>query len=177
MADQASMRINGPASDAGRTGLAPPTGDRAASGAHGSGAGPVDVVTNIAEFGDNLLTLTELQARLAALELKQNVAAVKIGTAFVVAGAVLAITSVPIALFGLAELLVSELGMRRGFALLAVAASAFAVAGTCITIAVARLRGSDVGFPLTAEEFARNLNWVRTVLVHSGRSSSKRGAR
>jgi hypothetical protein len=64
--------------------------------------------------------------------------------------------------------------MSRGVALLAVAAATLAIAGTAIAIAAARLRGSDMGFPLTREEFARNLNWVRTVVLYSGRSARSR---
>ena len=55
--------------------------------------GPADVVTNVAEFGENLLTLAELQARLAAIELKQNIEGVKVGGAIIVAGAVLAMAA------------------------------------------------------------------------------------
>ena len=135
------------------------------------------MVTNIAEFGENLLTLAELQARLAAIELKQNVEAVKVSGAVILAGAVLAIAALPIALAGIAELLVSELGMSRGFALIAVAVAAFAIAGTCVAIALGRLRSADLGFNLSREELARNLNWVRTVLLHSGRAAKGRRAR
>jgi hypothetical protein len=157
-------------------GVAPPGAGSSGGNGHG-GAGAGDMVTNVAEFGENLLTLGELQGRLAAMELRQNVEAVKLGGAVFLAGAVLAMAGLPIALAGVAELLVSLAGMNRGFALLAVAVAAFAVAGTCIAIAAARLRASDVGFPLTMEEFARNLNWVRTVLVHSGRSARARRSR
>jgi hypothetical protein len=69
--------------------------------------------------------------------------------------------------------MVSLLGMNRGVALIAVAVAAFAIAGMCVAIAVARLRGSDMGFPLTKEEFTRNLNWIRTVLLYSGRSGRR----
>ncbi len=89
----------------------------------------------------------------------------------------LAVAALPIALAGIAELLVSLLGMNRGFALIAVAVAAFVIAGICAAIAVARLRGADLGFPLSKEEFARNLNWVRTVLLHSGRSARARRSR
>lgn len=169
MADQTSMRFNGPGAAAGRMGAAPST----AGGANGSGAGPGDVVGGLAEFGNDLLSLGELQARLAAIELKHNVAAAKLGSAVMMTGAVLALAALPIALAGIAELLVSFLGMNRGLALIAVAVASFAIAGTCIAIALGRLRGSDLGFPLTREEFARNLNWVRTVLLYSGRAGRR----
>jgi uncharacterized membrane protein YqjE len=173
MADQASMRGNGPAAATGRMGATTqaPWGD-------GNGTpGPGDVVTNVAEFGENLLSLAELQARLAAIELKQNLEGVKVGGAVIVAGAALALAALPIALAGIAELLVSQAGMSRGLALIVVAVAALVIAGTGIAIAVARLRGANLGYPLSREEFARNVNWVRTVLLHSGRSARGRRAR
>jgi len=169
MADQASMRFNGPGAATGRLGAAQAT----AGGANGSSAGPGDVVGGVAEFGDDLLSLAELQTRLAAIELRQNVAAAKLGGAVMMTGAVLALAALPIALAGIAELLVSYAGMNRGFALIAVAVGTFVIAGACVAIALGRLRGSDLGFPLSREEFTRNLNWLRTVLLYSGRSAQR----
>jgi uncharacterized membrane protein YqjE len=146
----------------------PPTG-----GAGGNGASPGDVVTSVAEFAENLLTLAELQGRLAAVELKQNLEAARRGGIILAAGSVLALAALPIALAGIAELMVSLLAMNRGVALITVAVAAFAIAGTCTAIALGRLRGSDMGFALTKEEFTRNLNWIRTVLIYSGRSGRR----
>ncbi len=174
MADQATMKINGPASASGRLGTLPSPGGTGAASSTGNGAGPGAVVTNVAEFTENLLTLAELQGRLTSIELKQNVQAVKFGGGLMMVGAVVGIAGLPIALAGIAELLVTMLGMNRGLALLSVAVASFAIAGTCVAIAAARLRASDMGFPLSKEEFTRNLNWVRTVLLHSGRSVQAR---
>jgi hypothetical protein len=168
MADQATMtRFTGP------------TGNGAA--AHGSSgsirssnANVVDpsasgMMNSVAGFGENLLTLGELQARLTAIEIRQNLDSVKSGGALFVAGSILAIASLPIVMVGVAELLVSELGMKRGYALLSTAATAIVIAGACIVIARSWLRKKPFGFPLAGEEFARNMNWLRTVLRHSGR--------
>jgi hypothetical protein len=171
MADQATMRPDGPA--VARRGAVPiGIGD----GATGSEQelGPGDVVSGVTGFGENLLNLAELQARLVALELQQNLSAAKISVPVILAGAVLVVVSLPLILAGIAELLVSELGMKRGYALLSVAVVALAIAGASIGIATSRLRRSAAGFPLSREEFARNLNWVRTVLLHSGRSTRRR---
>lgn len=167
------MRFNGPGAGSGRAGLAQPTAGRPSGEGGGNGASPGDVVTNVAEFGENLLSLAELQARLAAIELKQNLRTAKIGGSVIVAGVVLALAAVPIVLAGIAEVLVSSLGMGRGPALLAVAFATFVIAGTGIAIAAARLRGSDMGFPLSREEYTRNINWLRTVLLYSGRSAQR----
>jgi hypothetical protein len=132
------------------------------------------MVSGVAEFGENLLSLAELQARLVALELQQNLQAAKIRVPVILAGAVLAVVSLPLVLAGIAELLVSELGMKRGYALLGVAVVALAIAGTAIALAVVWLRRALTGFPISREEFVRNLNWVRTVLLHSGRAARPR---
>ncbi|MGP0064795.1 MAG: phage holin family protein [Isosphaeraceae bacterium] len=166
MADQATVKTNGPAGN--RLGAMP------ASAGNGNHAGPGDMVSNVAEFGENLLSLAELQGRLALLEMKQNVQTARLTAPVILGGAVLGIASLPILLAGIAELLVSELGMKRGLALLGVAVAALAIAGTCIVIAGGRLRRSAVGFPLSGEEFTRNLNWVRTILMYSGRSARVR---
>jgi len=171
MADQASVRTNGPSSAAGRMGAVRPAADASAGSGNGGAASPGEVVSNVAGVGEDLLNLAELQARLASIELKHNIQAVQLGVAVILTGAVLALAGLPILLAGIAELLVTYVDMSRGWALIAVAVAAFVIAGTCVAIAVARLRSSDIGFPMSREEFARNLNWVRTVLLYSGRSA------
>jgi hypothetical protein len=114
--------------------------------------------------------LVELQARLAAKEFVQNLQAAKAASALGLAGFLMAVASVPIVLVGIAELLVSELQMKRGYALLSVAAVAILIAGVSMASASSWLRRKRLGFPLSEEELVRNLNWVRTVLRYSGRS-------
>ena len=166
------MRFKSPGAATDRMGAAPSAGPDSKTNGNGSSRG--DVVGGLAEFGDDLLSLAELQARLAAMELRQNVAAARFGGAIIGVAAVLALAALPVALAGVAELLVAFAGMNRGFALLAVAGVTIAIAGIGIAIAAARLRGSDLGFPLSREEFSRNLNWIRTVILYSGRSRIRR---
>ena len=127
------------------------------------------MMNNVAGFGENLLTLGELQARLTAIEIRQNLDSVKNGGALFVAGSIVAICSLPVVMVGVADLLVSELGMKRGYAILSVATTAIVIAGLCIVVARSWLRKKPFGFPLASEEFARNMNWLRTILRHSGR--------
>ena len=82
---------------------------------HRGGAG--QVVSSVAGFGENMLNLAELQARMAAVELRQNVDMLKIAGAIVVTAVMIALASFPILLAGAAEVLVSEFHWRRGFAL------------------------------------------------------------
>ncbi len=165
MANQATVRING--SLAGRRGavVAEPGN---ATGPKDEG-GPGQVISGVAEFGDNLLSLCELQARLTAIEIRQNADAVKVTGAVILAGTALALASLPVILIGIAELLASGLGMNRGAAFLSVALVTLFIGGAGIAIAASQLRRAAVGFPISREELARNMNWVRTVLLHSGR--------
>jgi hypothetical protein len=127
------------------------------------------VMRGVAGFGESLLTLAELQARLAAIELRQNVQAARAGMFLAVSSSAAMLSGLILLLAGVAELMVSELGVRRGVAFLSVAAFALAAGAGCLAVAATRLRSNRLGFPLTYEELARNLNWLRTVLRHSGR--------
>src|SRR5262249_8511886 len=108
MADQATMR---PESLAAARRSAVPIGAADAATGNGQEPGTGNVVSNVAGFGENLLTLAELQTRLTALELQQNLSAARISVPVILAGVVLAVVSLPLILAGIAELLVSDLGM------------------------------------------------------------------
>ena len=90
------------------------------------------MVSSVAGFGENLLTMAELQARLSAMELQQNVVAARSAGSVALAGSLLAVACLPVALAGIAELLVSELAIKRGYALLIVSAAAFLIACVCV---------------------------------------------
>ena len=64
--------------------------------------------------------------------------------------------------------------MKRGYALLTAGATAIVCAGCCFVIARSWLLQKSWGLPLAGEEFARNINWLRTILRQSGRGPSRR---
>jgi hypothetical protein len=174
MVDQATMKAsNGAGRSADRESAGLPSTDRS-SPAVDSTASAGQVASNVAGFGENLLNMAELQARMSAIELRQNIEAVKIVAALGLTGAILAVAALPIVLAGIAELLVSELGFRRGAAFLSVGFSTVGIGALCIITAGAWIGRKRLGFPLSAEEFTRNLNWVRTVLRLSGRQRASR---
>jgi hypothetical protein len=150
-----------------------PAGGRMAS-PNRNGPSATAVVSNVAGFGENLLTMAELQARLSAMELRNNVQAAKLSGILLLAGSVLAVASLPVALAGIAELLVAETALQRGYAFLLVALGAIVVAAVCVIGASLSLRKKRLGFPVSAEEFSRNLHWLRTVLRYSGRPPTSR---
>jgi hypothetical protein len=173
MADQAALKEkNGSARRARLAAASLEPG--AQSPAMGTGEAAGQVVSNVAGFGENLLNLAELQARLATIELRQNVDAMKTAVIVLASAALIGLASLPVVLAGTAELLVSELAWRRGVAFLTVGLTTLAVAAFVAVAAAVWLSRKRFGFPLSTEEFTRNLNWVHTVLRLSGRSPAGR---
>jgi hypothetical protein len=144
------------------------------SGAAEATASAGQVASNVAGFGENLLNMAELQAKMSAIELRQNIEALRIVAAVGLTGATLALAALPIVLAGMAEVLVTELAIRRGPAFLTVGFTALAIGLLGIVGAGLWISRKRIGFPLSAEEFTRNLNWVRTVLRLSGRQRAIR---
>ena len=174
MADQETMNPlygpagNGAAAVRGASGGKPvrPDRQRAADIADSS---PAAVVTNVASFGENLLNLAELQARLTTIELRRNFDSAKSAGVLIIVGAVLAVAGLPVLLIGIAELLMTELGIKRGYALLTTSTAAIVVGVTFVAIASHWLGRHPLGLGLAGEEFNRNMNWLRTILRQSGR--------
>jgi Putative Actinobacterial Holin-X, holin superfamily III len=172
MVDQATMNTSNGSSGSAEprsTGL-PPTGRESAEPPASAG----QVASNVAGFGENLLNMAELQARMSAIELRQNIEALRIVAAIGLTGAILVLTALPIVLAGIAELLVTRLGFGRGPAFLTVGFVSIAIGALSIISAGAWMGRKRLGFPLSAEEFTRNLTWVRTVLRLSGRHRAHR---
>ena len=168
MVDQATMtRANGANASGSTAGAGLGSGGRAAAPSEPE-ASAGQVVSNVADFGENLLNLAELQARLTAMELRQNLEAVKTVGLVTVTSTVMALAALPVVLSGIAELLVTELAFRRGSAFLTVGFSTIGIAVFSVAMASVWIRRKPLGFPLSSEEFTRNLNWVRTVIRLSG---------
>jgi len=139
----------------------------------GSGGQPEGVVGNIAEFGNDVATLVELQAKLAALDFKESATRAIVPLVLVVVGVALLLASLPVALLGAAWLVASALSIQEGWAALLTAGVAAVVAAILAWVALTRLLVSFESFRRTREELVRNISWIRTVLVHSGRSIPK----
>ncbi len=130
------------------------------------------VVGNIAEFGNDVATLVELQGKLAAIDLKESMGRAIVPTIAVVLAAVLALSSVPIALIGAAVLLADAMGPgREGWAYLIVFGIALVLAASIAAIGGYLLSKSFASLARTREELIRNISWIRTVLAYSGRPS------
>jgi len=132
------------------------------------------LVGGIAEFGNDFATLAELQYKLAMIDLSEAIRKALIPLVLMVVGASFILGALPVLLFGVAELIVSAFQIRIGWALLLTSVTTIVLAGAVLTICALRIPDSLSSFRRSREELQRNLSWVRTVLVHSGRSMPRR---
>jgi len=165
MVDQAAVR--GAASRPGPTATDPSNGKT-----NGQGNG---VIGSIADLGNDITTLAELQAKLAALDLKDCADRAIMPLGFLVAAAVVVAGCIPVVLLGIADVVARAFGIVPGWAMLLTAGIALAFGGIVLFVAARTLGRSFTSLRRSREELERNLAWVRTVLVYSGRSFPRRG--
>jgi len=158
MADQASLKTGSAASGAGTNGHSTPE-ERVAGG--------------LAGLGNDVATLAELQARLALNDLKECVNQVRVPVALIALGLIVINGAVPVVLLGIAALLATALKLT-GWALLLTGATVLASATGVVGAAAMKLGPSATCFRRSQEELTRNVSWIKTVLLYSGRSVPQR---
>ncbi len=121
----------------------------------------------VAEFVDDLASLAELQAKLAAADFRDAAHKSAVPIVLTVVGLTVVMASVPVALLGVGWLLASALKIHQGWAMLLTAGASIAVAGLVAVLAGMRLRHSFDSFRRSRKQLWLNLAWVRTVLVTS----------
>jgi len=131
------------------------------------------MVESVAEFVNDITTLAELQAKLAAADLKEASGRALVPAIAVGAGLVLLLGSLPVVLIGVASLLAGT-GMSEGWALLLTGLAGMVIAGVLAVVAGLALGRSFTSFRRSQEELARNVSWVKTVIVYSGRAARNR---
>ncbi len=137
---------------------------RVADGVPGSSSVGFD---GVAEFVDDLASLAELQARLAAIDFRDAARKSAIPIVLTVAGLAVMAASVPVALFGAGWLIASALKIDHGWAMLMTAGASIAIGGLVAALAGMRLSHSFDSFRRSRKQLWLNLAWVRTVLVTS----------
>jgi integral membrane sensor domain MASE1 len=132
------------------------------------------VVGGIAEFGNDIVTLAELQLQLARYDLRECLGHALIPLGLLAVGLIILLGTVPVALLGVAALLATALKISSGAAMLLTAGVVLILALIVMIVAGLRLIPSFSSFRRSQEEFSRNLAWVRTVVLYSGRSVPRR---
>ena len=134
------------------------------------------VVGSVTELGNDVATLAELQAKLAALDFKESAELAVLPLRVGAAGWAVLLGSIPVLLLGVATLLASWLKINAGWALVLVAVVVMLLAWATVEIAGMKLSRCFQSFRRSREELFRNLSWIRTVLMYSGRSVPRRGS-
>ena len=132
------------------------------------------VLGNVAEFSTDLISLAELQARLAAADLKETTGRAAVPAGLLVVGALLALVGLPVLLLGVGTLVAENTSLSPGWSILLTALAAIVLGAVLALLGVRGLGGSLSSFDRSKEELSRNLSWVKTVLVHSGRTPPRK---
>jgi len=157
MADQASVRRGDPG-----------------SARHGNGTPEGRVVGGIAEFGNDITTLAELQYKLTMIDLKECVGRAVVPVGLVAAGLVLILGALPVALLGVAALVASALKIGEGWAMLLTGGVILVLSSVVVVVSALKIVPSFASFRRSYDELTRNLAWIRTVLFYSGRNVPRR---
>jgi len=130
---------------------------------------PSGVIEGVSSFGSDLATLATLQARLAAYDLRESMKGAAPAIAGLVTFATIAAASTVIGLAGLALWLATILQMQAGLVMMLVALAGIVIAGVAAALLARLLISSFSSFRRSREELERNIAWIRTTILHSGR--------
>ncbi|WP_169977992.1 phage holin family protein [Tautonia rosea] len=123
---------------------------------------------SLSELGHDMLTLADLQVRLAKTDLSETVREAWWPAIGLIVGLVVLATSVPIGLVGLAELIVWAEWLPRFGAYLAVAGGAAVLSGLLAWLCLRSLSRSGHAFERSRQELRRNANWIAKVISEGG---------
>jgi uncharacterized membrane protein YqjE len=122
---------------------------------------------SVGQILHDIVTLAQLQARLFVLDAHDGMAKIQRPILALAAGAVLAICAVPIALIGVALLLIDVAHLSRLAAFWITFVFAIFVAASLVAYAVAWFRKPPGLFEYSREELANNIERVKDMLHRS----------
>jgi hypothetical protein len=129
------------------------------------------VLTNVSEFVGDFSTLAELQIKLTEVDAKEALQRASMPTVGLVIVTAVLMGTLPVLLIGLGFVLATALGISQGAGLLIVGLIVAALAAVLGWFALAAFLKSFESFRRSREEFVRNVNWIRTVLAQSTRTT------
>jgi uncharacterized membrane protein YqjE len=128
---------------------------------------------NVANLASDLVSLAELQAKLAALDLRETGARSLIPAAVLTAGLCLLLGTVPVVLLGLAGALADTGSFSLVAAQLIVAVVAIGTSAACIWFGYQKIVASLNVLNRSREEFEANLRWIKKAIQQSSWKSSR----
>jgi type IV secretory pathway VirB2 component (pilin) len=127
------------------------------------------VIEGVGSFGTDLATLAVLQMRLAACDLRESAEAAAPIVAGLIIFWIIAGASATVGLAGLALWLATILNIQAGIVMMVVALIGLVICGAGAALLARSLSRCLAYFRRSQEELERNLAWIKTTLVHSGR--------
>lgn len=133
-----------------------------------------DVTSHMSGLAYDLITLTELQARLLFLDVREATRRSAITVVILTVMAVFTVSAVPVCLLGIAELIIESAGWQRGSALLTVGGMGALGALVGAALAAKRLVKISAVFARSHQEFQENLEFVKRLVRQPGNDDSDR---
>jgi hypothetical protein len=123
-----------------------------------------NVVTGFSDLAHDVIELSELQARLAALDVAAAWQRMQSGAVLAIVGACALLGCIPVLLLTAAEALVEFAGWSRTLSLSLAGVSGLVLAGIVLAIAWRKLKTLLSTFDRSREELSRNVAWVKSSL-------------
>jgi len=127
------------------------------------------VIEGVSYFGTDLATLAVLQMRMAACDLRDSAKAATPIVAGLTVFWIIAGASAAVGLAGMALWLATIVNIQAGIVMMVVALIGLVISGVAAALLARSLTRSFTYFRRSQEELERNLAWVKTTLIHSGR--------
>lgn len=131
------------------------------------------VFGNASQVVHDITELAELQAKLFAADLHATKKRAILPIVILVISVCLLLGVVPVALLGVAELLVQYGELARSTAVLLAAAAGLIIAGVMAVIAGLRLKNGLSELSRSKRELSRNIEWIKTSLKSGGHRHPK----
>jgi hypothetical protein len=141
------------------------------NGTNGRTAAPRAVVENLSDFLHDVVTLSELQAKLFVADLKDFRSGAAVPAALLGAGAIVALGCIPVLLMAIAWLLIDYEILSHGWAFLAATGVGVLLAAVLGIAGWALFRRNLSVLERSQLELERNITWFKSVLKHSGRTT------
>lgn len=128
---------------------------------------------NVANLASDLLSLAELQAKLAVLDVRESTAQAVVPASVVTGGVCLLLGTIPVFLLGLSGALADSGLLSPVAAQLMVSVIAIATAAVCIWFGFQQVKRSLNVLNRSREEFEANLRWIKKAIQQSSPKSSR----
>ncbi len=131
-----------------------------------------DVAGSVSELTHDVIEISELQAKLFVMDVKKSSRRTRTCLVLAVIGACLLLGTIPVALFALAQLLVEQLQWSQSAALGAATLVGLVLAASAAGAAWAMVKSGLVSLQRSREEFARNIDWLKSTLRNRGQAAA-----